>query len=128
MESFVRKHQKTQNATSAFDSKNLDGYMAVFYRDVAYWQLHGETTTWQQPREDVAAQFARLSRVESIFVRDQIVVIKGAKVIEYLTRRSSGILPQPDIRGLHRTGIAFFGNEAFRQPQYSPSSSDLLHQ
>jgi hypothetical protein len=75
-------------AQSALNAKDLDRYMAVFSRDLAYKQLNGKTITWQQLRRDVADQFARMTKAEGKFVRERLEY-KGTDVIEYATQNAT---------------------------------------
>jgi hypothetical protein len=76
------------DAQSAFDAKNLDRYMAGFSHNLAYKQFNGKTINWEQLREDVASQFARLSKVESKFIRERIEYA-GANVVEYVIQNAT---------------------------------------
>lgn len=80
--------QAHANAQSAFDAKNLDRYMAGFSRNLAYKQLNGKIINWERLREDVASQFARLSKVESKFIRERIEY-EGSNVVEYVTQNAT---------------------------------------
>src|SRR3990172_486514 len=72
-------------AKAAFGAKDLDGYMAAFSPDLAYKQVNGKIIYYDQLKIDIASQFARVSRVESSFTREQIEWA-GSEVVEHLTQ------------------------------------------
>jgi hypothetical protein len=100
--------QAHANAQSAFNTKDLDRYMAGFSRDLAYKQLNGKTIAWQQLRKDVADQFARMSKAESKFVRERIEC-KGTDIIEYVTQNATAeeriLFVFKRVWRIHRRGI-----------------------
>jgi hypothetical protein len=64
--------QAHAKAKAAFAAKDLSTYMGLFSADLAYVQANGRTIDREQLRRDVAAQFRRVSKAESSFVREAI--------------------------------------------------------
>jgi len=70
-------------AQTAFQARNLKGYMAAFTLDLAYKQLDGTTIGRDALRKDVARQFDRVSAVSSQFARESFQA-NGTEVSEAL--------------------------------------------
>ena len=66
-----------KDANTAFSDRNIEAYGDLFSESVWYERTDGMVIGKSQLMRDVQAQFRRIDRAESSFVRDDLVVADG---------------------------------------------------
>ena len=75
-------------AQRAFESCDLEAYMAIFSPDLAYRRANGQSISRDQLARDVSIQFRRLKTAVSSYSRESIR-LNGDEVQELLEQRAS---------------------------------------
>jgi hypothetical protein len=65
------------DARAAFNARNIEAYRDLFSEDLRYERTDGKVIDKSQLMRDVQAQFRRVNRADSSFVRHDLVVDDG---------------------------------------------------